>query len=68
MVWQCVSQVASTGLGEEGAEGGAELMLDAIDMVGDEDVEGTGKICTEKSILSSSGRQRSMAQMVSDVG
>ena len=68
MVWQCVSQVARTGLEEEGAEGRVELMLNTIDMAGDEAVEGTGEICMEKSILSSKGRERLRAWMVSNVG
>ena len=69
MVWWCVSWVARTGLGEDGVEGGAEPMLDTIDMAGNEDVEGTGEICTEeKSILSSRGREQLRAWMVSNVG
>ena len=32
-------------------------MLDAIDMVGNEVVDGTGEICIEKLILSSNGRK-----------
>ena len=38
MVWQWESQVARTGLGEAGAEGGVELKLDAADMAGDNDI------------------------------
>ena len=67
MVWQWESWVARTGLGEAGAEGGAELKLNAADMVGDEDVERTGEILAEKSILSSRDREWSRAQMYSDV-
>ena len=63
-----MSWVARTGLGEAGAVGGAEPKLDAGDMAGDEDVEGTGKIHAEKLILSSRGRERLRAQMVSNVG
>ena len=68
MVWRWESQVARTGSGEAGAEGGAEPKLDTGDMAGDNDVEGTGEILTKKSILSSRDREQSMAQMHSDVG
>ena len=65
-----------TGLGEAGPESGAELKLDAGDMVGDKwgdmmsgvYIDGTGKILIEKSILSSRDRERLSAQMLSDVG
>ena len=53
-------------MGEEEAEGGAELTLDAIDMVGNEAVHRTGEIHAEKSILFSRGREWSRVQIVSD--
>ena len=56
-----------TGSGEAGVEGEAEPKLDTGDMVGDKHVNGMGKILTEKSMLSSRGREWLMAQMVSDV-
>ena len=68
MVWQWESQVTRTGLGEAGVEGEAELKLNVADMEGDNDVEGTGEILAEKSILSSRDREWSRAQILSNVG